>query len=195
MRPFIAAILFLAALPAFAADEPEAVYAKYHRAAASGDLNEMMRYVPEAQRMEMVRMSAAERDAAAKMAIASAPRAFVLRNKTLAPDGRTARLVVMGDSTSAGRDTTETLYGSIRLVMEGTEWKVADEAWSNAPPASLQAAPAQRAVPASAAQKVSAPAKGAGGLVGSTPDRTLGRAKEPCVFKPVMTAEDLERCR
>jgi len=193
MRPFIAAILFLAALPLLAADEPETVYAKYHRAAASGDVNEMMRYVPEAQRAEMAAMSAAQRDAAAKMAIASAPRAFVLRNKTVAPDGKVARLVVSGDSAIAGRDTTETLYGSIRLVLEGTEWKVADEAWNNAPPAAMQAAPAQRAAPASAPQK--APAKGAGGLVGSTPDRTLGTAKEPCVFKPVMTAEDMERCR
>ncbi|HTP62688.1 MAG TPA: hypothetical protein VMJ14_11460 [Burkholderiales bacterium] len=194
MKPFLAALLLLAALPVHA-DEPEAVYAKYHRAAASGDLNEMMRYIPEAQRAEMVRMSAAERDAAAKMAVATAPRAFVLRNKSVAQNGKTAHLVVSGDSATPGRDASETLYGSIRLVLEGTEWKVADESWNNTPPATLQAAPAQRAAPAGAQQKVSAPAKGAGGLVGSTPDRTLGKAKEPCVFKPVMTAEDMERCR
>ena len=27
------------------------------------------------------------------------------------------------------------------------------------------------------------------------PERKLGKAKEPCVFKPVMTAEDMENCK
>ena len=60
----------------------------------------------------------------------------------------------------------------------------------------LAAAPAPRAAPAPAAK--AAPARSGGALVGSTsapPERKLGIAKEPCVYKPVMTAEDMENCK
>ena len=38
--------LMFAALPARAADEPEAVYAKFHRAVMSGSIEEMIKYGP-----------------------------------------------------------------------------------------------------------------------------------------------------
>jgi len=33
------------------------------------------------------------------------------------------------------------------------------------------------------------------GTTSSAPEHKLGTAKEPCVYKPVMTNEDIERCR
>jgi hypothetical protein len=33
------------------------------------------------------------------------------------------------------------------------------------------------------------------GSITGAPERKLGQAKPPCVFKPVMTAEDLENCK
>ena len=33
------------------------------------------------------------------------------------------------------------------------------------------------------------------GSLGSTPERKLGEAREPCVYKPVMTQEDLDNCK
>lgn len=213
MRPFIAAILSiaaLAALPAVAADEPDAVYAKYHRAAVTGDLKEMLRYASAAQRDELDEISAAQKDAMLKMLEAAMPRVFVLKSKTLAPDGRTARLLVSGPGGSVPDARTETLYGTVSMVNERGEWKVATSNWGNRPPAGLASAPAQRAAPAApkpatsvpkstmAAPKPAMPARGGGALVGSTsapPERKLGQAKEPCVYKPVMTAEDMENCK
>jgi hypothetical protein len=99
------------------------------------------------------------------------------------------------------------LYGTITMVNEQGEWKVATADWSNIAPAGVAARPASRAAP-SAATKPAAPApsprsaapapRSGGAMVGSTsapPERKLGIAKEPCVYKPVMTAEDIENCR
>lgn len=205
MRPFIAAFLSLAALtaltapaaaPARAAEEPDAVYAKYHRAAVTRDLNEMLRYASAAQRNELAEASPAQKDAMMKMLEASMPRVFVLKGKTLAPDGRSARLLVSGPGGSVLDAKTETLYGTVSMVNERGEWKVAASNWSNTPPAAQSAAPAARAT--AAAAKAAAPARRGAAIVGSTsapPERKLGMAKEPCVYKPVMTAEDIENCR
>jgi len=201
MSPFIAAFLSLTALtalgslPALAAEEPDAVYAKYHRAAVTRDMNEMLRYATAAQRNELSDASPAQKDAMMKMLEASMPRVFVLKGKTLAPDGKSARLLVSGPGGSVLDAKTETLYGTVSMVNERGEWKVAASNWTNTPPAAL---PAARAAPA-AAPKTAAPAPRRGAaLVGSTsapPERKLGMAKEPCVYKPVMTAEDIENCR
>ena len=198
MSPFIAAFLSLTALvalPAAAAEEPDAVYAKYHRAAVTRDLNEMLQYASAAQRQELSGFSAAQKDAAMKMLEASMPRVYMLKDKTVAPDGKRARLLVSGPGGSVLDDKLETLYGTITMVNEQGEWKVGTADWTNTPPAGLAPAPAAKsAAPASKA----APARSGGALVGSTsapPERKLGIAKEPCVYKPVMTAEDIENCR
>ena len=65
----------LVALPALAAEEPDAVYVKYHRAAVARDLDEMLQYAPAAQRAELSGMSAAQKDAAMKMLEAATCRA------------------------------------------------------------------------------------------------------------------------
>jgi hypothetical protein len=212
----LVAIALAAALPwaAARAAEPEAAYASFHRAAASGNQDEMLRYVPDAQRAETNRLSAAQKDAALKMQTAMMPRAFLLRDKLLSEDARSARLVVSGPGESAGGGPPATLYGVIRMVVERGEWRVLEARWSGEQPAFLgpmlgmpvrpaatgargtapaAAAPgAAKAPPTAAAPLVAAP------IVGSTtgtPLRKLGTAKPPCEFKPVMTAEDLENCR
>jgi hypothetical protein len=206
MRPFVAAFLCLAAMAAptaGAAEEPDAVYGRYHRAAAAGDLAEMAQYAQAAQRAELLSMSAAQKAAMVKMLAATLPRAIALRNKSVAPDGKSARLLVSGPGDTQPGDKPETLYGTIRMVVEGGEWKVGETEWTNNAPAGLASAPASRAAPAAAksatpAPAAKVPARSGGGLVGSTsnpPERKLGQAKEPCVYKPVMTAEDLENCR
>lgn len=205
MRLIVAAFLAiaaLAALPAAAAEQPDAVYFKYHRAAVTRDLDEMLKYASAAQRQELSGYSAAQKDAAMKMLEASMPRAYVLKGKTVAPDGKRARLLLSGPGGSVLDDKPETLYGTITLVNEQGEWKVGTAEWSNTPPAGLAAGTAPRAAPGAApkpAAAAQAPApRGGGALVGSTaapPERKLGQAKEPCVYKPVMTAEDIENCR
>ena len=181
-----------------AAEAPEIVYAKYHRAAASGNLEEMSRYGPDARRAELATMSAAHRDATIKMVAMMMPRAFTLRSKQVNPDGRSARLVVSGPGEPMADGKPEMLYGRITMVMEHGEWKMADSSWSNEQPGVLApvrpagASAADKSAVKAAGQTTGAPAVGSSA---AAPPRPLGIAKPPCVYKPVMTAEDMENCR
>jgi hypothetical protein len=197
LRRVAAAAVLLVPCLAPAAEEPEAVYAKFHRAVAARNLEEMLRYGPQARRDELATMSAAQKDAMLKMVSSMMPRAFTVRSKVVNPGGRTARLVLsgVGENPVGGR---QTLYGEIAMVMEGGEWKVDESSWSNEQPAN--AAPVAGTAPARAgAASAKAAAKPPGAPVAKpaavTPPRTLGVAKPPCVYKAVMTAEDVENCK
>jgi len=193
-------LLPLAALPALpvrAADEPEAVYAKFHRAAMAGDLEDMLKYGPAERRAEIQAMSAPSREAALRMAQYMMPRAFTLLRKSVQPNGR-ATLVVSGPG-SRGSERLETMYGVVRMRTENGEWKVEESNWGNEKPAILATPnPAAPAAADKTAPKAAASAKGApvvGSMSSSTPGRTLGTARPPCVYKAVMTAEDIENCK
>ena len=191
------ALLILLPLAALAADEPEAVYAKYHRAVMSGDLDEMLRNGPLQRRAEMAGLSAAHKDAALKMARFMMPRAFTLERKTLNARNR-ATLIVSGPG-EAGGNRMQTMYGTVNMLLENGDWKVDEVNWSNERPAIL--ATPKPAAPSAAAEKAAPKFTGKGGaqVVGSTtssaPARTLGEAKPVCVYKPVMTAADMEACK
>lgn len=184
-----AALLGLLPCALSAAEEPDAAYASFHRALASGNFAEMMRYAPQERRIEMAAMSAAQRDATIKMLGMMMPRAYAVREKRVAPDGRSARLLVAGPAENASQ-----LYGTIRMVAERGEWKVSESNWSDEEPRGI--APAR---PANApAPKSATPAQGGAPVVGSSSgvmQRKLGTAKPECVYKPVMTAEDIANCR
>ena len=66
-------------------------------------------------------------------------------------------------------------------------------------PAAAKAAPAKKAAAKAPAAPKAAPAQSRStlpvGALDSAPDRKFGEQKPPCVYKPVMTAEDLENCR
>jgi len=194
-------LLPLAALPVRGAEEPEAVYAKFHRAVMAGDLDEMLKYGPAPRRAEMHSMSGASREAALKMAQFMMPRAFTLQRKTVQANGR-ATLIVSGPWAGGGQKL-ETMYGIVRMVTENNEWKVDESNWSNEKPPNLAAtdkAAPKTSVAAKGAAAVKDAAAGSGApVVGSTssatPGRTLGAAKPPCVYKPVMTAVDIENCK
>jgi hypothetical protein len=188
------ALLPLAALPALAADEPEAVYAKFHRAAISRNLEELLRYGPDARRAELGSMSDAQKEAVLKMAASMMPRAFTVRSKQVAPNGRSARLVVSGTGENLIGGRPETLFGEISMVMERGQWKVDESSWSNQAPANVPAAK-PGAAPAAAKAPAKAAARPQSAPVSQSPARTLGAAKPPCVYKAVMTAEDVENCK
>ena len=141
-------------------------------------------------------MSPAQREAQAKMAGAMMPRGFLLRNKTVAPGGQSARLIVSGPGQPLMGDKPETLYGTIQMVMQRGEWKVGESDWTNQQPAALTqpARPAAKAA-AQPAAPISTRSTPVVGSMDAAPARKLGKAKEPCVFKPVMTAEDMANCR
>lgn len=184
-------VLLLAAFAASGAEAPEAVYGKFHRAIATGNLEEVMKHAPAARRAELAGMSQAQKDAQIKMLSVMLPIAFTLMNKTLSPDGKQANLVVTGPGKPiiAGA-APEKLYGQVKMITEGGEWKVEEASWSNERPATPAQAQAP-AKPAAAAKPVAAKASAAP----SSPAPTLGPAKPACIYKPVMTNEDMERCR
>jgi hypothetical protein len=196
-------LLPLACVPARATDEPEAVYAKYHRAVMAGDLEEMVKYVPTPTRAEIYAMSASSKEATLKMAQYMMPRAFTLQRKTVQPNGH-ATLIVSGPWTGDGRKM-QTMYGIVRMITENGEMKVDESSWTSEKPANLAtpqpAAPQPAAPPAAAdkaAPKAAVSTKGApvvGTMSSSSPGRVLGKAKPPCVYKPVMTTEDIENCK
>ena len=200
MRTWGTALLFLA-FNCFAADGPEVVYGKFHRAIASGNLEETMRYAPAARRAEVAAMSAAQKDAQMKMLSMLMPKAFTLMDKRVAPDGKSARLLVTGPGeTVIAGGGKEPMYGRVKMVMENGEWKVDELAWSNEKPSAGEVGPAVAApAAATAAKPVAASRQAPRAPVapsGPTPPaRKLGEAKAECVYKPVMTNEDMERCR
>ena len=208
-RILFAVLALAAALPLAAAEEPEAVYAKFHRALFAADLEEMLRYAPDAQRAEMAAMSPAQKSASLKMMAVLLPRAYVLKDKSIAPGGQAARLVLTGTAAQLVNGKPETVYGTIRMVMQRGEWKVAESDWNNtAPPMAQPAAkpapapaaqPAAKAAgaPAAAAQKATPQSRSTPpvGALESAPARKFGTQKPPCVYKPVMTQEDLDACR
>lgn len=191
------ALLLLAALPVRAADEPEAVYAKFHRATMAGELEEMLRHGPAARRAEIQGMSESSRNAALKMAQFMMPRAFTLERKVVNPNGRAAVLIVSGPG-GGGDGKLETIYGTVQMLLESGVWKVDDVSWNAEKPAIL-ATP--KSAPAPAAGKAAATAKGGAPVVGSMSSQVTGGggklapAKPECVYKPVMTAQDIQNCK
>ncbi len=199
LRSLLAALALAAALPT-AAQEPEAAYADYHRAALSGNVVDMMRFSDDARRAELAGMSDAQKAAEAKMAAAGMPRGYTVRGRSLAPDGTSARLFLTGQGAAPEGEKPETLYGTARMVLRGSEWRVVSVDWSNVDPGVPSQGP-----PASAAGKPAAPKSGATaasargapvvGSINSAPVRKLGQQKPPCGYKPVMTQEDIDNCR
>jgi hypothetical protein len=196
-RVLFAALALAAALPLGAAEEPEAVYAKFHRALHAADLQEMLRYATDAQRAEMAAMSPAQKSASLKMMAVMLPRAYALKDKSIAPGGQAARLALSGTAPQLIDGKPETLYGTIRMVMQRGEWKVAASDWTNTAPATSQPAAKPAARAAAAPQKATPQSRATlpVGALESAPGPKLGTQKPVCVYKPVMTAEDLEACR
>jgi hypothetical protein len=194
--------VLLLPLPALAADEPEAVFARYHRALVAGNLDEVLLNAAEQLRTEIKGLSPEQRHAVVKMLASQAPSGYTLRGRKIEPGNEAARLLVSGDRQLDAVRGTETLYGNIRMLRQRGEWRVAAAEWSihqpvGFAPAPAAAPPAAAAAP-KAAEKIAPPPKGSPPVVGSmdsAPLRKLGTAKEPCVYKPVMTAEDMEKCR
>jgi len=200
---FAAALLLFLISPLAAAQDAEAAFAGFHRAILAGDAEGMMRYVPSAQRPELARLSPEQKSAQLQTMGALMPRSFLLRRKTMDANSQGANLIVSGPGKVLVGGKPVTMYGVIRMALEGGEWKVADVIWSNEQPEVLQAESKVAPLPAApqAAPKFEqTPARpsNAAPVVGSmdaAPARKLGTAKPPCEYKPVMTAEDLENCK
>jgi len=201
MRLRAIALLVLLPLAALAADAPEEVFKKFHGAAMAGNLEEMLKYGPAQRRAEVQGMPAASKEAALKTVQFLMPRGFQVHRMTVHDDGR-GILHVSGPLISEGK-APMTMYGTVRMLQENGEWKVDEATWSTQKPAALsppRPAPAPAAAPVAAGspapKAVAAPKPPAPGTIYREPPiRKLGEAKVECVYKPVMTAKDIENCK
>lgn len=182
---FVAVLALLVAVPAAAADDPEAVYGKLHRATLAGSVEEVLSYATAGRRKEMASLAGKE-DVVRMMAL-SLPKAYSVTKNDTSADGRKAHLELRGVHDSGGPSR-----GNAELVKEKGAWKVDEWSWSalaQAPapkePAAPQEPPAMEKQPATTevTQPIDAP----------TLRRTSAEAA-PCVIKPVMSDDDLRRC-
>ena len=197
MKLLLAIAFFVVSHASFAADEPEAVYAKFHRAAMAGDLEEMFRHGLARRRVEVQGMSASSKEAALKLARFMVPAGYMLQRKTVQDNDR-ATLVVAGGWAAEGQ-RPQTVYAVVRMLLENGEWKVDEARWDTEKPA-IPAPPKPAPVAADKAWKSTPVVVGKGApVVGSMESGSVGRklgvAKPECVYKPVMTAADIENCK
>ncbi len=152
---YACALFVLSCAGASAQEDPEAVYARLHRAMLAGNADEVAGYSTAATRAELAAKPQAERNALMRAMAQAAPRTYTVTEKSIAPDGKSATLRGTGISEF---QTRAEAYLTASFRKEGEAWKVATWAWSNQkpPPVANPTNPAQPAK--SAAAKPAEPA-------------------------------------
>lgn len=203
----VLAALFLA-LPARAADDPQAVYAKLHAATLAGNIQEMLKYAGASQRAEISAMQG--KAEVAKMMSAMLPKTYTVTSAGVNPDGKTAELRASGMHAIVGAPAP--MYGLVKFISEGGEWKVASSEWSSDKPRASPSVPAAAAAPKPDRRIAAAPAAEATPAGPSAAERAAAKrlAQEErdkaekrrhdalvaqCVIKPVMTDAKIAKCR
>jgi hypothetical protein len=144
MGKVLAGAILCAHALAWAADEPEAVYARFHRAVLAGDFDEMIKYGTAKQVAETRGMPPAARQAALELVRRLMPKTYSVAGRRFDSDAQmTLRLVSQG----AGGIST----GTARMLMERGEWKVDEVNWNSGTAA--RTAAAAPSAPASGAAK------------------------------------------
>ena len=112
--------LGILALPALAQNQPESVYASFHRAGLAGDYDGMLKYGSAAQANDV---PAAERKRLLRVLARLLPRNYSVVEETVDEGGKHAVLRLRGTPPQA-------VLGTITFVKENGEWKVDEANWS-----------------------------------------------------------------
>ncbi|MCM2309253.1 MAG: nuclear transport factor 2 family protein [Sulfuritalea sp.] len=175
---YACAMFVLGCAGASAQEDPEAVYARLHRALLAGNAEEVAGYSTAATRAELAAKPQAERNALMRAMAQAAPRTYTVTEKSIAPDGNSATLRGTGISEF---QTRAEAYLTASFRKEGEAWKVASWAWSNQKPPPI-ANPAKPDAPAAAkpAEPVAPPqvviTRKLGPLPAAAPDRPAAAA-------------------
>lgn len=197
--------LLLVSLAAIAQqEEPEAVFARFHRAMLEGNLAEMKKYGTPAGAKDLEKLPPEQQKAMLEMVKKLLPSSYTITGREGAGSG-SMMLKATGQGTDLMTGRPQTQYGQIRMVKMGNDWKVDKTSWNNRdesgggvasprpssmpPRAAAQVKPALTPAPARAGS-TSTPA-----VFGAPVERKLGEAKAPCVYKPVMTQQDMDNCK
>ena len=180
-------LMALLSMPALAADGPEAVYAKLHRATLAGNVEEVLSHASAQRRAEMASLPG--REDMVHMAAMALPKTYTITRATVR--GAKAHLSAQGLHESDGP-----ARGEVDLVREKGQWKVEEWNWSRLAQAQKdEAMPKETAAPPEKEAMAPPPAEVAPSEPVDAP--TLRRATADdvgCVIKPVMSDEELRRC-
>jgi acyl-CoA reductase-like NAD-dependent aldehyde dehydrogenase len=113
--------LAMIAMPALAQDQPETVYANFHRAGLAADYDTMRKYESAAKLNQMDRIPPAERKAILQALAKLLPSRYAVVEKTVEEGAKRAVLRLRG--------TQPAVSGTITFVKEKGEWKVDDANW------------------------------------------------------------------
>ena len=182
----VALLALLFAVPAAAADDPETVYGKLHRATLAGSVEEVLSYASAGKRKEMASLAGKE-DVVRMMAL-SLPKAYSVTKNDTSADGRKAHLELRGVHDSGGPSR-----GNAEFVKEKGAWKVDEWSWSVLAQAPMKDAAQPEPAKAPATATATAEPVATAPVDAPTLRRTSAEAA-PCVIKPVMSDDDLRRC-
>lgn len=134
VRNAFRALVAVAALVAFplaapAADEPEAVLAKFHSASLTANFDEIRKYGTAEHGDIPWWMPAWLNQAMLRLVTKVLPKTYMVVGKTLTPDGNRATLRLTATVESRPGEKPETVNGTATLVKEKGEWKVELESW------------------------------------------------------------------
>jgi hypothetical protein len=187
--PLLAAPLLLWAGPAQAADGPEAVYAKLHRATLEGNVEQVLSHASAQRRAEM--SSLPGKEDMVHMAAMALPKTYAITRSTVR--GGKAHLSAQGIHESDGP-----ARGEVDLVREKGQWKVDEWNWSRLAQAPKEEAMTKEAAPPPEKPEAATPAPATVAAPSEPVDApVLRRATAEdlgCVIKPVMTDAELRRC-
>jgi hypothetical protein len=188
-----AALFFLLPCPAAAQEEPEAVYRKFHSALIAGNIDELNKYGTPGGAAELAKLPAEQRKGVLDLMKKFIPPSYTITARQPGTDANRLTLRARGMGTSLFGGKPEAMDGEIVMVKMGGEWKVDKSNWNSGKSGATPPRAADAAAPMqSAPQRLPVPSRSA---APKAPERSMGAAKEPCVYKPVMTNEDMERCR
>jgi len=185
-------LVLLAPFAAAAADGPEAVYGKLHKATLAGNVDEVLSYATSARRKEIAELPGKE-DMVRVMAMAM-PRSYSVTRKDV--DGAKAVLQVRGLHEEHGPAAAK-----VMLFREKGNWKVDEWGWEQL--AQRQDGPQSETLnKIPPIPKPSANEPGAAQPVEPIPAvpvdaptlRKTSAETAPCLVKPVMSDDDLRRC-
>lgn len=195
-----AALFFLLPCTAAAQEDPEAVYRKFHSAMGAGNFDDMKKYGSAESMSELAKMTPEQRAGLLAFASMLLPQDYTITGKQPSPDGNRLTIRATAKLPTLPGAKPEQANAVIVMVKQGGAWKVHEQNWKNADPSIDAGRPIQRLTPTPAPnaaapiapQRLPVPAKATAPKV---PERKVTVAKEPCVYKSVMTNEDMERCR
>ncbi|MGQ0510447.1 MAG: hypothetical protein ACT4P9_07510 [Betaproteobacteria bacterium] len=192
-RLALAALVLWLPLAAPAQEPIESVYAKLHAAALAANSDAALAYATAPRKAELAGMPKAEKDAFFKMMSGLMPRTYTVTGKRVAPGGKSAVLRATGTGEFMGR---QQMYAEVKFQMEGNAWKVDTWEWTGTPPAGPMAAPPPAAPAVSPSRpQAKAPSRPVQAPAASPPAKLGQQSDSQCVYKPVMTEEDMEKCR